>query len=234
MFITKIEILNLKEREDMKKEKILGVVIPYYVNNDICEVAFKELMEKISKQMKDNIYLVVYEDGQASSWLSKYLKDIHNMILLRDKVNKGLSHARNKCIDQLQTLKVDYILFLDSDDLISDNYLSEMYEFINNGNADIYESRFFIGKSMEYQIPFRETENRYSVTGQAFKSSLIGKNRFDETIQIGEDTEFMNRVVDPKKIKKILVGTADYIYNLGLNRNSLTMLFQRGLIGERR
>ena len=44
----------------------------------------------------------------------------------------------------------------------------------------------------------------------------------------------MNRVVDPKKIKKILVGTADYIYNLGLNRNSLTMLFQRGLIGERR
>lgn len=218
----------------MKKEKILGVVIPYYVNSDICEVAFKKLMEEISKQMKDNIYLVVYEDGQVSSWLSKYLKVIHNMILLRDKVNKGLSHARNKCIDQLQILKVDYILFLDSDDYISANYLSEMYEFINNGNADIYESRFFIGKSMEYQIPFRENENRYSVTGQAFNSKLIGKNRFDETIQIGEDTEFMNRVVDPKKIKKIYVGTADYIYNLGLNRESLTMLFQRGLIGERR
>lgn len=218
----------------MKKEKILGVVIPYYVNSDICEVAFKKLMEEISKQMKDNIYLVVYEDGQVSSWLSKYLKVIHNMILLRDKVNKGLSHARNKCIDQLQTLNVDYILFLDSDDYISDNYLSEMYEFINNGNADIYESRFFIGKSMEYQITFKETENRYSVTGQAFNSKLIGKNRFDETIQIGEDTEFMNRVVDPKKITKMYVGTADYIYNLGLNRNSLTMLHQRGLIGERR
>lgn len=232
MFITKIEILNLREREDMKKEKILGVVIPYYVNNDICEVAFKKLMEEISKQMNNNIYLVVYEDGQVSSWLSKYLKDIHNMIVLRDKVNKGLSHARNKCIDHLQKLKVDYILFLDSDDEISDNYLSEMYEFINNGNADIYESRFTIGTGREIQ--FRENENRYSVTGQAFKSSIIGKNRFDETIQIGEDTEFMNRVIDPKKIKKQYVYNANYIYHLGLNRNSLTMLFQRGLIGERR
>ena len=214
-----------------EKKKTLGIVIPYYKNDEICETAFKELMKLIDKQITDDMLVYIYEDGQYSMWLSTYKKE--NIIIDGECINKGLSYARNKSIDYLID-NVEYILFLDSDDLISDNYLSEMVKACQYKDYDIYESRFFIGKSMEYQIPFKQTENRYSVTGQAFSTKLIGKNRFDTSIQIGEDTEFMNRVVDPKKIKKMYVGTADYIYQLGLNRKSLTMLFQRGLISERR
>ena len=214
----------------MKNEKILGVVIPYYVNDQVCISAFLGLMQKIKKQLTDEMILIVIEDGQYSNWLDEYIKE-DNITVVRLSKNYGVSVARNIGINLLIN-DYDYILFLDSDDVISDDYLTYMLEACRKHEYDVYESQCRI--VWEHVIPFREKVNRYGVVGSAISSKIIEYKRFDPNVQIAEDTEFMKSVVKLDKHTKGYVKEAIYYYQLGLNKKSLTMLHQRGLISERR
>lgn len=192
---------------------MLGVVIPYYKNSKECEVAFKRLMEVIGKQLNDHVIVYVYEDGQRSDWL----KDYDVIVDSHDK-NIGLSHARNVGIDYLID-KVDYIMFLDSDDMIDLHYFNSFLREIK-GNYDILESRFFINDRLEN---FNADTKRWGVCGQAFKVELIKDLRFNETLFFGEDTDFMNRLYNEhNKVKKKLI-LSNYYYQYGFNLNSLMM-----------
>lgn len=202
---------------------VLGIAIHYYNNSKEAEEAFKELMSiDIVNQITDNILVYIYEDGQISGWLNKY-KSIPNIVIESCDINKGISYARNKCLEYLKD-KVDYILFIDSDDIISSNYLEEMYTLCSLNKYDIVESTFTRhGVIHEY----RDDEVRTCVAGSAFRSSMLKDLRFDEHLQVGEDTKFFKELVDLKKHKKVYCKNAIYYYNYGVNPNSLIMRFNR-------
>lgn len=206
---------------------LLGVAIPYYCNSIQAEDKFRELIEYLDKELTSNMLLYIYEDGQISEWLSKYRRD--NIIIESCNINKGVAYARNKCINYLKD-KVDYILFIDSDDRLSDNYLSVMYEYCKSG-YDIIESAFnYKGHIFE----FRPLVKRGGMTGSAFKSSMIGDLQFDETLQVGEDTKFMDELLDFSKHKKLYCKDAIYYYNYAANPNSLIVRFKKGEISKKR
>jgi GT2 family glycosyltransferase len=209
--------------------KTLGIAIPYYKNSEVCEEKFKILLETIYKQLyyENDILCVIYEDGQQSEWITDYTTN--NIIQMYSCINQGVSHARNECIDFLIN-EVNYILFLDSDDIIDDNYLEKMLKACKNNKYEIYESNFLIHNK---KIEFKKNVRRYGVVGSAISTKIINDVRFDEDLQIGEDTKFMIDTFDIEKHNKKLVNT-NYRYNLGVNRNSLTMLYQRGIIKEKR
>lgn len=200
----------------------LGIIIPYYKNSEVCEKNFKLLMDVLTRQLTDKIMLYVYEDGQFSNWLNKY--NSYNICITGEDVNRGVSYARNTGLDFfLNVIKdIDYILFIDSDDMIDSNYLIKMYRSLYKKD-DILESRFFI-KDRLYK--YGNNDIRNGVCGQCIKTSLIGKLRFNEDICIGEDTLFMQELWKRYKIKKRLVET-NYYYNLGDNMNSLSMKYTR-------
>lgn len=200
----------------------LGIVIPYYKNSDACERNFRLLMEVLVKQLNDNIVLYIYEDGQFSVWLDKYID--YNVYITGDDINHGVSYARNTGLDFIFNLEgdIDYILFLDSDDMIDPNYINMMYNSLDK-RYDILESRLFI-KDKLYE--YGDNNIRNGVCGQCIKADLIKDIRFDENICIGEDTLFMKELWSRYNIKKKLIET-NYYYNLGDNLKSLWMRFKR-------
>ena len=214
----------------MIKKVVLGISIPYWKNTQVCEDRFKALMEKIEKQITDDMLLCVYEDGQVSDWLVEYQKKLDNkMFLIQNPVNYGVSVARNKTLDELID-KCLYILFLDSDDEIADDYLKVMHEYCADNSHEVVESLFSVnGQDAQYNPKLL----RCGVAGSAIKTETIGNKRFDEKLQIGEDTKFMKYVVDLSKHRKRLAKTK-YTYLLGTNEQSLTMRFDKKIIGKYR
>ena len=206
----------------------LGIIIPYYKNSNACERNFKLLMEVLSKQLiGENTILYIYEDGQFSHWLIKYMNG--NIYVTGDDINHGVSYARNSGLDYMFNIEkdIDYILFLDSDDMIDSNYINMMYNSLDK-KYDILESRLFI-KDRLYK--YGNNDIRDGVCGQCIKASLIKDIRFDENICIGEDTLFMKELWSRYNIKKKLVET-NYYYNLGDNVRSLWMRFKRNEIDK--
>lgn len=214
------------KKSNMNK-KMLGIVIPYYKNSEECETAFKKLMEALEEQLTDDMILVIYEDGQYSEWLKDY--DKINIKRISNEENKGVSHARNVCLDYLID-KVNYILWLDSDDMLEDNYLKVMYEYCADMTHEIVESTIVIKDQIAKYDP---KLIRCGVAGSALQTKIIGNIRFDESLQIGEDTKFMHDVIDLTKYRKRHAPTK-YFYQLGINNNSLTMLHSRNEIRKER
>lgn len=208
-------------------KKVMGLLIPYYKNTDQCETAFKALMKQIDSQLTDDMELYIYEDGQESDWLKQYEKKNVKIVSCLD--NKGVSHARNEGIEYLKD-KVLYILFLDSDDRLDANYLSVMYEYCADNSHEIVESGFYV---LENKAAYDPKVIRCGVAGNAIQVKAIGNTRFNETLQIGEDTDFMFNVCDLTKYRKRYAPT-NYYYQLGINEESLTKKHQNGKIGVRR
>ena len=209
------------------EKKCLGICIPYYKNSEECEIEFKELMEVLVPQLTDDMILYVYEDGQKSEWLQEY-KD--KVIIRGSKKNKGVSYARNQAIDYLMD-KVDYILFIDSDDYVSKNYLTAVHEYCADRTHEIIETTFYInGQLMQYN----PREIRSCASSSCLMTKVIGNHRFNEKLQIGEDTEFMNEVVDLTKYRKKYCKYAEYYYQLGVNPNSAIKRYERKEIDKER
>lgn len=209
-------------------KKMLGIVIPYYKNSEECELAFRRLMVMLNKQLTDDMILFIWEDGQYSEWLQMFKK---NNILVEgcSNINYGVSVARNKAIDYLID-KVEYILFLDSDDMVEDNYLKIMYEYCADMTHEVVESTLVInGQTATYD----PNVIRSGVAGSAIKTSIIGDKRFIENWQVEEDTNFMNKVIDLPKHRKRHAPTK-YYYQYGINQNSLIMRYNRKEIGKER
>lgn len=209
-------------------KRCLGIVIPYYKNSEQCEIKFQELMQCLEPQLTDDMLLCVYEDGQVSDWLKEYAKN-KNITVIACKINKGVSYARNACINYLID-QVDYILFLDSDDMVEKNYLTKVHEYCADRTHEIIETTFFInGVLMNYN----PREVRSCAASSALATKIIGEHRFKENIQIGEDTEFMNEVVDLTKYRKKYCPV-EYYYQLGINPNSLIKRYERKEIDKER
>ena len=208
-------------------KKALGICIPYYRNSEQCEVEFKKLIDILKPQLTDDMILCIYEDGQVSDWLQEIKSK--NIIVNSCETNKGVSIARNWCVDYL-IKKVDYILFLDSDDKVADNYLTKVHEYCADRTHEIIETTFFINGTL---MRYNPKEVRSCAASSAIATKIIGEHRFKENIQIGEDTEFMNEIVDLTKYRKKYCPT-EYYYQLGVNPNSLIKRYERKEIDKER
>ena len=188
----------------MKKYK-LGVAIPYYKQNLLCEQLFNYLKEIIDMQMmyyhlEDDIKVLVYEN------------DI------------GLPAARNKLMDDLIP-ECEYITFIDSDDRIDEKYLITIYELLMSTKFDVYMSEFYINNSK-----FDHLTLQNHVTGVVYKSELIKDIRFNENRNVAEDMEFNQEV---RKLNPECINiTCKYYYNYGANKDCLSYRYARGEIGE--
>lgn len=187
------------------KKYILGVGIPYYKQNLLCEQLFNYLKEIIElelmyENLEDDIKVIVYEN------------DI------------GLSAARNKLMEELIP-ECEYITFIDADDRISKNYFPLIYETLMNYKSDIFITDFYINRS---KFDYDGLKNH--VTGVIYNSELIKDIRFNEKRNYAEDMEFNQEV--RKLNPSIEYIPAAYYYNYGANNDCLTYKFSRGELNE--
>ena len=209
----------------------IGIIIPYYENAHVMHERLEWLLFLLKGQINEEIEVVIVDDGSKANWLDEYNDDF---TIIHLKKNGGVSHARNIGMEYLLKEGIDYIGFLDADDAISFDYINEAKKLMKKG-YDFIDNRFVQQGTEVFGTPNLyeklKTIIRGGVAGTFIKSSLIGNIRFDEKLQIGEDVKFVKDVIDLKKHKKgVSMGT--YIYNLGINNDSLTMKYSRGEIDK--
>ena len=118
----------------MKKTPLVSVIIPIFK----VEKYLNRCVNSVITQQYKNIEIILVDDGSpdgcpalCDQWAErdKRIKVIH-------KQNGGLSDARNAGID---VSKGEFIVFIDSDDWVSIEYISSLYQAMENTNADICE-----------------------------------------------------------------------------------------------
>ena len=208
----------------------LGIIIPYYENTIEAKERLEFLLNILMLQIHKNTEVVVVDDGSNAKWLDKH----EHIEVIHLEENKGVSYARNVGINALID-KTDYIGFLDADDSISGDYIGQAKAVIEIEKPDYVDCRLIqsgievFGTKNDYERQKKVVRN--GVVGCFYKKEIIGDNRFNENLQIGEDGDFNNRVVDLNKHKKG-ISRGMYVCNHGVNGDSITMRYMKGEINE--
>ena len=107
----------------------ISIVIPVYN----VEKYLKECIESILKQTYTDYEVILVDDGSTdnSSFICDEYADNYSFISVIHKPNGGQADARNV---GLRHAKGEYILFIDSDDYISDNCFFEDIYDVSEGN----------------------------------------------------------------------------------------------------
>lgn len=160
----------------MKNEKIkVSIIVPCYN----AEKYIVKCVNSILSQKYKNIELICINDGSRDNTLN-ILKELHlkdSRMVVIDKTNGGVSSARNS---GLQAASGEYILFVDSDDYISDEMVGTLLEKAILFSADIVKCNRFDVYDNGQIIERKPLWN---------KETIISKDDFSKEIY----PEFFNR-----------------------------------------
>ncbi len=116
---------------------LLSIIIPYYNTYNYTIKLLKEL----SIQYVDDIEVILVDDGCNETRFDEFNKFT---IIHLDK-NYGASYAWNRGLDKAIG---SYIAFIDSDDMISMDYVETLVDAIKNHNEDIIKFAWFDSDAM--------------------------------------------------------------------------------------
>lgn len=185
----------------------LSIIIPYY---DTYEET-KKLLEILKPQLTDEVEVFIIEDSQDDRVLE--FKDCE---IIRSKVNYGLSWARNQGIKKA---KGEYLVFIDSDDYVSNDYIETIIDKINTSDFDYcYFSWKPIHQDWEVIIKNEPPDWNWAVWNAVYKREYV--DLFDESLRAIEDVPWQQKM-RAKKGKKEIINKILYFYNDG-RENSLT------------
>lgn len=136
--INKTCLTNFNDEYD-DLNPFISVIVPVYNS----EKYLSKTLDCIVAQTLKNIEIICVNDGSTDSSLEilQRYSEQDKRIKIINKENGGLSSARNKGID---TAVGQYIGFVDSDDIIPENYYQQLYENAINCNADIVQCRILM------------------------------------------------------------------------------------------
>lgn len=202
----------------------LSIIIPYYNTKAYTD----ELLNCLNKQITSDIEVILVDDGSKEPYTTT-----HKWCQVVRQKNGGVSAARNKGLD---LAKGDFITFIDSDDLVTDDYIRQIMDRIEAGCDYIYMSWKTIGTGWQATVILRTLEDKFPpdnlcVWNRVYRRELIGKVRFNTSKLIAEDAEFI-RLVETKG-KKAIISDPIYLYRSD-TPNSLSKRFVSGELNTRR
>ena len=136
---------------------LVSVIVPVYN----VEQYLDECLNSIYQQTYENLEIIVVEDCSTDNSLNtliKYLEDSRVKLIQHEK-NSGLSAARNTGID---AAKGDYIMFVDSDDLVHLSLieLCVKYAIVNDADLITYNFKAFEdGTKLSPQLELSDVDN---------------------------------------------------------------------------
>lgn len=185
----------------------LSMIIPYYDTY----VETKKLLEILKPQLTDETEIIIIEDS-----LDDRVLEFENCIIIRDKINHGLSWARNRGIEKAQG---EYLVFIDSDDYVSNDYVESILNKINTTDFDYcYFSWKPINQGWKVIIKDNPPEWNWAVWNAVYKKDYV--EMFDENLRAVEDVPWQI-AMRKKNGKKAIIDKVLYFYNDG-RPNSLS------------
>ncbi len=227
---------------------LVSVIVPIYN----VEKYLKRCIDSILNQTYKNIEIILVNDGSKDGSLNicnEYLSKDSRIKLINQK-NKGPSGAKNS---GLNLIKGKYIVFVDSDDYISKDYIKKLLTSAIKFNADIVECNYFrVDENNEFlektDIGFYDCSEQTKILksfleninfknvvwNKIYKKEIIGNIKFTEKYKTSEDFEFLSNIY-LKKQKKVniqdylyyYVNRSDSICNLKVSENTLDVIYSR-------
>jgi glycosyltransferase involved in cell wall biosynthesis len=224
----------------------ITLIIPCYN----VEKYISRCIECVINQTYSNIEIILIDDGSTDNTnklIVKLIENLNNVKYIRNK-NRGVSNARNT---GLKNATGEYIMFLDSDDYISNNMIKNMYKLMSRYNTDLVKCNikleFIEDNISEEQKPvysklrylssdkfpktiykkILSTEILNSSCCCLYRTSIIKENNlfFREDIYNGEDAIFFMNYID--NCKNIVYTPTPYYHyvvrNTGLTGSGLPM-----------
>ena len=110
-------------------DNLVSVVMPAYN----CEATILESINSVIRQTYSKFELIIVDDGSKDNTYKvlKRFKDFPNIIIIRSKINYGISITRNIAISKARG---QYIAFLDSDDTWHEDKLKIQVNLMKNNN----------------------------------------------------------------------------------------------------
>ena len=185
-----------------------AVIIPTYQTGSY----MLELLKLLKKQDESSFDIIIVLNGpqepyqtQIKQWISDL--DMNNVTLFYSTV-KGVSAARNLALDNCSS---DYVVFIDDDDLVNTEYLSELMKKADPKRIIAANFTSFVVKEDKFRFSpdycgreFRNCRNDdiilppgqcpsvfSSSCGKLIPTAMIGKIRFKCNLFCGEDSFFM-------------------------------------------
>lgn len=203
----------------------LSIIMPVYNAEKYLSLS----IESVLSQSFENFELIVIDDGSTDnsrSILKRYaLKD--NRIKLLSKKNGGASSARNLGLKESHG---EWVIFVDSDDYLPYNALSNMIErgaeikvdlvlfslgkLDNKGNIEsrkIYDSKSF-HPYREVIVDILRDKIDTEPSSKLFRGSIARQVQFDENLIIGEDLFYILNFILKSQQPIYFENTIVYVY----------------------
>ena len=194
----------------------LSIIIPYYNTKKYTD----ELLRVLAPQRNNDVEIIIVDDGSDSC----YFKELEGVKTIRKK-NGGVSSARNR---GLREAKGDYIVFIDSDDLVTPDYIEQIFKAIESEPDTVYISWRSIDRRLGKVIESEKDEfnpwNR-CVWNRVFKKEWLDGLQFNEELMVAEDDDFLKRLPEAKS--KTYISKQIYLYRAG-REGSLTQRKSEG------
>lgn len=223
---------ELRMETKVMDKKLISIIIPVYN----VEKYVEECVESCLKQDYDNCEIVLIDDGStdASGIICDKLASRNKNIFCYHKENGGLSDARNYGI---QHSKGEFIVFVDSDDIIDKSMISYLFNMIpsegqktiatcglthfydNDKPVFYYDDKIRrINKDVALSSFLYQNHISPSSCGKIYPRELVINNLFIKG-QRFEDNDFIFRVL---RDCESVVFTKSRLYAYRHRRNSIT------------
>lgn len=176
----------------MKKNSV-SIVIPAYNSENV----INKCIDSILNQTYKNFEVIVVNDGSKDKTLDilNEYKEKYNNITVISKENAGQAQARN---DGIKVAKGDYLMFIDADDFIENDYLEIMVNKAIETDADIcisgyknFDDDYNFVSEVKYKDHFWTRFLTCVAWGKLFKMDFMKKHNFlFPVLKAGEDDAF--------------------------------------------
>ena len=190
------------------KNDMISIIIPIYN----VEKYLEKCLDSILNQTYKNLEIILIDDGSTdnSPNICNSYCEKDKRIKIIHKNNEGVSSARNKGIE---LSKGKYIVFIDSDDYVSNEHIEVLYDCIISNNVDLVISNlidisedgiilnneekesFLMNKDQCLKELLSEDNFYHLCCGNIYRKDLLEKIRFNCKYRIAEDLDFLYRYI---------------------------------------
>lgn len=213
-----------------KSLPLISVIVPVYN----VEKYVKKCVGSLLCQTYKNCEFIFIDDGSTDDSVEALQKNQDDRMKIIRQENKGVSLARNA---GLNVAKGEYVVFVDADDFVAEDYVEYLYNLISARKADFAYSMDMFKSKKDKQNLYDNVElvDSDKSTGillspdtvvcsfnKIYRRSVIEKNnlRYDPDLYYGEGLNFIIKM--SLVSKKIVVGNRKILYYRKNNMSSAT------------
>lgn len=152
-------------------------LVPVYNGQSYIEKCLNSLLNQTYNKPYE---IIVVDDGSKDDTYNilKKIKKKHKNLKIYHKENEGISATRNYLLNKCNT---EYFIFIDSDDYVDENLLTEIDKMIGKKKVDIVKFQATIvdlnGNPLQ-----KFSDDKFSLNGTKAFASLVNKKNFFDVV----------------------------------------------------